>query len=74
MYYLSKTHILTKSTNLCEKDLEMMENVFFIGIDKNNKAFCRKSFSVFWGLTCEIFFLQKFIDLVNIFFFTCNTF
>ena len=47
MYSSLKIHILTKSTKFCEKNLDMIENIFFISVKNNNKTFCRKSFSVF---------------------------
>ena len=44
-----KTHFLTKSTISCEKNLEKIENAFFISVKKRKKEKkCqKKSFSVF---------------------------
>ena len=44
MYITLKTHILTKSTNFCEKNLEIMKIIFLISMKKNNKTFCRNKF------------------------------
>ena len=47
---------MTKSTNFCEKNPEIIDNVFFIRIEEEKiKNVAEKSFSVFVGLTCETF-------------------
>ena len=45
-----KSHSLTISDNFSVKNHEMIENAFFMNVEKNNKTFCQqKSFSVFGG-------------------------
>ena len=50
MHSTLKTHMLTKSIIFCEKNHEMIENIFFISVKKQiMKHLAELSFSVFGG-------------------------
>ena len=64
MYGMKKKLISTKSTIFLWKNLEMIENVFFIDIKKNIlKHFAKNFFSVFGGFTCESYNSKKKMSL-----------